>query len=257
MIAYYIRGSAFGLAMIAGLGAAMMPLQLAGQDLPAGRQVVDRFVEAIGGRDRITDMPAHRSTMRFEVPAQGFAGDIVGYAAPPNLLLVTIEFAGLGTVRTGYNGQVGWTINPMMGPMVMEGKELEQIREQARFDTWLYPPDMVQSLETVERTTFEQRPAYRVKVVTVSDEEYHDYFDAETGLLIGRSRTSSTPMGDIEGITVYSEYRDFGMGVLMPARQLQRAMGMEQIITLSGMHVEAIPDSIFALPPEIQGLINP
>ena len=43
-------------------------------------------------------------------------------------------------------------------------------------------------------------------------------------------------------------------GVLVPHKSVQRAMGMEQIMTFMSIESMDVPDSVFALPAEIQAL---
>lgn len=224
--------------------------------LPVGRDVIDRYVEVIGGKEAILGQGAQHATARVEVPAQGIGGDMDIYVAPPNMLYTSIEFAGIGSVRAGYDGEVGWLIHPAMGPMVLEGRMLDQTRHQAEMASPLHPETLIASVETVERTDFEARPCYKVKVTTRWGEEYFEYFDVESGLMVGVERTQASPMGEVPTTTVLSDYKEFG-GVLSPTKSAQRVMGMEQIITVLEVTDMQRDDAIFAIPDEIKALMEP
>ncbi len=160
----------------------------AAADLPEASLLRERHIEGVGGRAALEQYQSSHALGTFEIPGQGIHGSLEVFAAAPNNLLVTIDIPGIGTVRTGYDGEVGWTIHPATGPMVMEGRQLDQIRQQADFIGVLHPERYIASTETVEETEFAGRPTYKVRVVTLWDEEYFEFFDKETGLL----RTTGT-----------------------------------------------------------------
>lgn len=225
------------------------------QELPEARKIVDRYVEAIGGEDLIRSMNGQRIIGRMEVPAQGIGGDLEVYAAAPDKVLLKIEVPGLGAIASGFDGQVGWTINPAMGPMVLEDRQLDQMRQQADFYGALHREEFIASMETVEKTEFEGHAAYKVKVVTTWGEEYFEFFDAESGLMVGQQRTQASPMGDIPTTNVMSDYKEFD-GLLVPTRSVQRMMGIEQVISVTSIEAWKPDAATFALPPEIKALMT-
>lgn len=235
--------------------AAPAPAPAQTAELPSGREVIDRFIAAIGGRDAVMRQAARHVTGRFEIPAQGIAGDLEMYAAPPNKLSATVTIEGLGAVRTGFDGTTAWAVNPAMGPMVMEGLQHDQMKQQADFYNAVYPPEMIAELETVAEEPFEGTPAYRVRVKATWGEEYFEFFDKASGLQLGSVRTQASPMGDIEATSVVSQWTDVD-GLKVPFRLVQRAMGSEQVVIISAMQATPVPDSVFVPPPEIQALIG-
>ena len=243
--------------LIAALGVAALPRPMPAQAarLPDGRAVIDRFIAAIGGRDAILKHQARHFKGRLESPAQGIVGEFDLYQAAPNRMLTTATFPGLGTVREGYDGSVAWSTNPATGPMVLDGRALDQRRHGADFYIALYPPEMIAGLETVGEEPFEGTPAYKVRVKTTWGEEYFEFFDQATGLQLGSVRALSTPLGEIEATSVISDWRPVE-GVRMPFRLVQRVATIEAVITFSELSLAAIPDSVFALPPEIQALVG-
>jgi hypothetical protein len=197
------------------------------EELPDAREIIDRFVEAIGGEQAIKSSGARHMLGRMDVPAQGVGGDLELFTAPPNKMLFKIEVPGIGSISSGYDGEVGWAINPAMGPMVLEGRMLEQLRQQADFRAVLHPDDLIAAMETVEKTEVEGHSCYKVKVTTTWGEEYFEFFDTETGLQVGSERSQASPMGEIPTTSVVSEYQEFD-GLLVATKTSQRMMGIEQ-----------------------------
>jgi hypothetical protein len=166
-----------------------------------------------------------------------------------------VDIPGFGTVRNGYDGTVGWSINPAMGPMVLDGNQLAQMRQQADFFGPLNIEAYVDSAEVVGEEQFEGKTCQEVRVVTKWGEEYVEFYEVATGLAVGSIRSQESPMGAMETTTVLSDYKDFG-GILAPSRMVQRVMGMEQIITVTAIDYDAVDPAVFALPDEITALLK-
>jgi hypothetical protein len=177
------------------------------------------------------------------------------FGAAPNRLFTIMDMPGVGQVRTGYDGEVAWTINPMMGPMLIEGATLRQLKQQADFYSVLFPERYVDTFEPVTSKDFEGKVCYEVRVVTKWGEEYLEYYDVATGLQAGSVRTQESPMGPIEATTVVSEYGRFG-AIMVPTKVVQRAMGMIQVMTIVSIQYDTVPDSVFVTPPEIKALVE-
>ncbi|KPK62184.1 MAG: hypothetical protein AMS21_08010 [Gemmatimonas sp. SG8_38_2] len=224
-----------------------------GEDLPTGREVIDRYVEAIGGEKAIREVSAQHMVGKMELRAQGVSADMEIFTAPPNKMLVKIEIPAVGSISTGFDGEVGWGINPMTGPMVLEGRELDQMRQQADQFASLHPDHLIESLETVEKTEFQEHTCYKVKVVTTWGEEYYEYFDVDSGLIIGVERTQSSPMGEIPVTSIISDYKEFG-NLLVATKTVQQTMGVEQILTVSELENVDLDPAMFELPAEIKAM---
>ena len=234
-----------------------LPTALWSQDaLPSGEQIHQRYIGALGGAEALQSPKSSHVTGTFEIPGQGISGRMEMFGAAPNKLFTKMEMPGAGLVRTGYDGEVAWTINPMMGPMLIEGPTLRQLQQQADFYSVLFPERYIDSFETVTSKDFEGKPCYEVRVVTKWGEEYAEYYEVATGLQAGTVRTQESPMGPIEATTVVSEYGKFG-AIMVPTKIIQRAMGMTQVMTILSVEYDTVADSVFAMPPEIKALLEP
>lgn len=223
--------------------------------LPPARAIVEKYVEATGGRDVMAKHASRRALGKVIMPAQGVEGDVEILAARPDLLRMRMTLPGVGELHSGYDGKVGWSVNPLTGPMLLQGKSLEQTKADADFDSSLHSEKQFKSLETVERTTFEGRPAYKIRAVRLTGDEDFEFFDVETGLMIGAMVTRETPMGPIKATHVTSDYKDFG-GMKVACKIVQRLMGTEQIITITSVEYNTVDQSAFTPPPAILALIK-
>ena len=215
--------------------------------LPPARTIIDRFVDASGGKDAMARHTSRRSVGRISMPAQGVDGDLEILAARPDFMRLRMTIPGVGEIQTGYDGRVAWSVNPLTGPMLLQGKALDQTKADADFDSTLHADSRFKILETVEKTTFEGRSAYKVRAVRTTGDEDFEYFDVETGLMLGGVVTRESPMGPVKATHVTSDYQDFG-GIKIAAKITQRLMGTEQVITITGIEYDKVDKDAFVPP---------
>jgi len=244
-----------GLACLVASGAGGPAVAQAPPGLPAGRAVIDRFIDAMGGADTLRKYRSQRAIGTFEVPGPGIHGQIEVLSAAPNLMRQRLMVPGLGAVESGFDGTVGWLDDPTIGPMVLDGKALEQMKVDADFYAALHGDHLYRTIETVERTTFEGTAAYKVRLVTASGDEQFEYFSIESGLLVGGQSVRVLPMGEFPTTTVMNEYKSFG-GLRLATRWVQRSMGVEQTITITNVEFDGVDPAVFALPDRIKALVK-
>jgi len=237
------------------LAALLLPLSASAQDLPTARQVLDDFVEAVGGREALTRHESVHTVGKFSVPGQGIEGGLEVWSAVPDRMLLRVEIPGLGEIRSGYDGTTGWTINPMTGPQLVEGKELEQLRAQADFYRNLYPAEDYTSMKVLEKADFGGRPAYKMELVRTTGVTTTEYFDVETKLLLGMEMEQETPMGPVPVTLRMEDYEDFE-GFRIATRTVMEMMGMEQIMTVESVEYDNLEPDTFAPPESIQALLE-
>ncbi len=240
------------LLVMAGLLAALATT-LPAQGTPTAAQIHDRFVRALGGRAAIEAQTTRHTWGAIEIPSQGMRGAMEVWAAAPNKMHTRMDLPGFGLSRTGFDGETAYTSNPAMGAQILEGRALDQLRQQVDMHGVLHPERYVTSAEVVGETEFEGKRCYELRVKTTWDEEYTEYYDIETGLLHGMSRSQESPMGAIEATTVLENYQKQG-GIMTPMLIRIQAMGIEQIVRTDSVSVAPIPDSVFVLPAEIKAL---
>jgi len=224
-------------------------------DLPSAQSIIDRHIKASGGRAAIL---AHKSTHvvgTISMPATGISGPMEVYTAAPDKSFVKINLGGLGEILEGFDGTYGWALQPMMGPMLKQGKELAEKKFDSDFYGDLHQAERYASMKTIEKTTFDGRPCYKVSLVRKEGGEDIEYFDAATGLRAGTIQTRESPMGSFTATQVISEYKSFG-GTLVPTSAKLTTMNVEQVIKFTSVEFDNVPPSTFDLPAQIKALIK-
>jgi hypothetical protein len=223
--------------------------------LPSARSIIDRHIDAIGGRKAILSHSSSHATGTMTVTGSGMTGVLNIYSAKPNKSLIKINLGGIGEVLEGFDGTIGWSISPMTGPMLTQGKELEEKKFDADFYSDLHEEGRYQSLKTVEKTSFEGRPCYKISLVRKGGAEDFDFYDVETGLKAGSMGSRESQMGPMNVTQVHMDYKKFG-GLLVPTTMKQTAMGVQQVLTLTAIEFDKVDPSIFDPPAQIKALLK-
>src|SRR5262245_41079508 len=105
----------------------------ASSSLPPAKEVIAKYVTAMGGKEAVVKYTSTHVKGRSELPAQGIKGTLEVFAAKPDKLKVKVDLPGIGQAIYGYDGKVGWSIDPILGPMVMDGKRLDQLKKEANY----------------------------------------------------------------------------------------------------------------------------
>jgi hypothetical protein len=224
--------------------------------LPDAREIINRHIKAVGGREAILAHKSMHATGTLSVPASGMSGpmEIFGAANPDRVIVIT-KVAGIGEIAEGFDGSHGWSISPMTGPMLKVGKELTQTKLDADFYSELREPQKYPIVKTMEKTTFDGRPCYKVSVKRIDGVEDIDFYDVATGLRAGSINTRETAMGSMTMTSTEGGYKKFGK-LTQATTVTQQVMGVEQKITLSTVEYDNVAASAFEPPAPIKALIR-
>jgi hypothetical protein len=220
---------------------------------PEARAIIERHLAALGPDDpSVTSM---RASGTLAMPAQGISGTVQITAARPNKTLLRAEIAGIGKLESAFDGERGWTVDPIMGPALLTGAELDQARFDAVFAGPFHDLSRYTSMVAAGTQTFDGRTMQRITAVNAAGDTSTEYFDLETGLHSGSVSTRQTAMGPIDVTSIIRDYRKAGTS--LQAHQLvQQMMGVEQIITLQTFEFNVAGDDTFAMPPAVKALIK-
>lgn len=222
------------------------PLPIFAQDLPPAREVIGRHIEAIGGRDAALAGFTFRGTGDIEIVGAGISGAFEIVVAEPGLMLTTVEIPGFGVARSGFDGEVAWSVDPFQGARILGGEELADVQAQTNPLFTIRDASLFEEVETVARTEMAGTPCYRVRLLRMDGHQTFDCYAVDTGLLVG----TVNALGVTTTVADYRAVED----LLMPMRISIEAMGMSQVVTLSSVALDGIDPEQFALPAEIRAL---
>ena len=220
-------------------------------DLPAATTVLAKFREAMGSKAWLAAKGA-TSTGTFEMPAAGLKASFELVQSAPNKMRLNVDIPGMGAIENGFDGTTGWATDPMQGPRILSGRELDQLRDESDFRAGARDAALLAEARTVADTTINGERCYLVKLTWKSGRVTHDCYGVATGLTVATRTEQQTSMGTMTVMSYISDWKTFG-DVKIPTRLVQRIMGQEQIMTISDVKFGkpandvVMPDAIKAL----------
>ena len=227
--------------------APQQPAEKPAAALPTVDQILDRYVEALGGKAAMEKLNTRVSKGSFEA-AQGGSGSVEIYAKAPNKNALIVDVEGMGQFRQGFDGTVGWTDNAQAGLREMEGQELSVTRRSAVFHgplklRELYPQMTLKGMQKVG-----ERDAYLIEADPGDGSLRRMYFDARTGLLLRNEIERDTPQGRATFQTDLEDYKEVD-GVKIPFTVRQANPNLTLVVKLSEVrHNVPVDDAKFAKP---------
>ena len=222
--------------------------------LPTAEAIHAKMIDFMGGREAFAEIGPVESIGTFSVPAAQMNGTMKTWTAPPNFMKVEVELPGIGTSLTGFDGTVGWSIDPVRGASLMDGEMLAQIKDEANSTAELDLLKRYDSATVTGREVFEGVECVVLKLVRGKTVEER-FIVEDTGELKGRRAKAPSPMGEIPTITVNEAWKTIGKHKV-PSRIVMKMMGMEQVMTIDEIKSEELPADTFALPPAIKALVE-
>jgi zinc protease len=214
--------------------------------LPTVDKVLDRSVEAAGGREAWQKLTSRVSTGTIEAPAMNLSGTIEVREKAPNRVVAVVTIAG-AAFRQGFDGSVGWTDDPQNGLHEQSGAELAEARRDADFYHGLDLRLLYAKLSLAGTEKIGERTAY-VIVADLPEGGAPDrfYFDTQTGLRLRVVSQHHDAEGPIEYRVDYDDYRDVD-GVKLPFSMRQTSGDSTLIIKIGEVHHNVpIDDSQFS-----------
>lgn len=235
---------------------ALAPVFAAEEKIPTARQVIDRYVELAGGKTNFQKIDSVMLKARTEIGGQNIGGKMTLATAKPNKLLLTVDLGGIA-VRSGFDGTNGWQMNPLTGPTVMEGAELRDMGSQADFFAILHEDKNYKSMTNLGKVDFQGEPCYKLQLIDTNGVEVTEFYGVTNGLQKGFTGSQESSFGKITATSVNHEHKKFG-DLLLPSKvtQTMAGTGLSQTMIVESVEFGNVPESTFALPPEIKALLQ-
>jgi len=222
--------------------------------LPKANEIFTRGIAAIGGEAAIRKHTSMVTKGTLSMTAAGMSGKLEIISLAPNKILSIMEFPGVGKITQGFDGTVGWSMNPMQGPSLIEGPMLEELKKSSDMYKDLDPSKIWDKAETKGAVNFGGIPCYEI-IVSGGPGDGALYYEIQTGLTRGMVLTVESPMGKMPSTTIMSDYKEFD-GVKIATRTDVEAMNMKQVLVVDSVDYKLVDPSIFNLPPEIKALVS-
>lgn len=245
----FVTHFAFALA----LATTAAPSAAAQDALPPADSVIARYVASIGGPAAV-ERQSITSRGTFEITGAGVSGPLVSVQNAKGVAM-TMSAPGLGDMSTVYDGTVGWSINPMQGPRLLEGAELTTMQEEAGFAAMLRKSPHVTKRETTGKGEMGGVPCWEVQATYASGRTSTECYSVTDGRMVGSKARMETPMGSLELVTLFSDWKTFdGLTTATTVTQMVGPQGITmKFDTVEFDHPDAA--KAFEMPAAIQALL--
>jgi hypothetical protein len=215
---------------------------------PTADQVLDHYVNAIGGRAAWTKLNSRVSKGTIEIPKMNnLTGTVEIHEKAPNSMLAVITLGG-AVFEQGFDGTTAWSDDPQNGLRVLSGAELDDAKREADF---YHPLDLKKLYAKMTVTGTEkvgERDAYVLEATSAEGDPDKMYFDAESGLLVRAVNHRHTP----DGVAVFQaeveDYKDVD-GIKLPFTVHQTSAESAFTIKFTEIHHNLqLTDGQFAKP---------
>ena len=190
------------------------------------QQVLDRYVEALGGETALMKITSRVSTGMVELP-MGLTGTVEIYEAAPNRHSVFMNLKGFGVLQQTFNGAVRWVHDPVRGYVkISEGAIPEDVfpgEGQLRRDAKLFRFAGKEKIGNEECLVLERKSG------PVSTNRL--YFSAQTGLLVRENDMYYEDYRDVDGLKIPFVTRQEdprGLGTTIKLKEVKNNMPIDE-----------------------------
>jgi len=243
-----MKGTAACAALVWTLAA---PVAIAG-DLPSGQDVLDKAIEATGGKDAIMKVKSRVIKGTFSMPSQGIEATIELYQLAPDSMYSKVVIPGMTTEEQGTNGKVYWALSTMSGPRILDDKEKQVLVRQADIYSDLHPEKYYESIECVAVEDVEGQACNKLVLTPKGGEDPETrYYSVDSGLLVKLEQIQPSQMGDLSVTSMMTDYREVD-GLKIPFKTTMSMNSMQQIMAFESVETNVDVDkSMFELPEEL------
>jgi predicted Zn-dependent peptidase len=203
-----------------------------------GMDVVSKYVEAIGGKEKLAKM--NDVVIKMGMSMQGMNIEIINKQKAPNKLKVETKMGG-NVMSTQICNGVKAMIKSPMGNKELTGKDMEEMLIHSTLNIELYLDQMKITPELKGVEEVDGQPAWKVQMTLPAEISTVDFYDQKSGLKV----KSIAQQGQTSLTTLYSDYRDVD-GFLFPFKIKQSAGPQSFDIVVSSVEInKGIDDSVF------------
>jgi len=231
--------------------APLLVLAPLGAELPEEvRLVLEKSVEASGGRELLANVESYRSWGTFTMKAVGMSGTTTMVFEFPDKVYMEQELPGFGSMVQAHANGFGWANDPMQGFRELSAEEIDLMIKGDSLSSILNYEQLYDSGELLGQSEVDGVAVQGLSLrdAKTGDVETHFYALEEGWLMKVEREADMGPMGRLPLVSTVVEY-GFFEGIAFPRRSISSTGGIEVEIVVES--VEVNPDvlpSLFAPP---------
>ena len=193
----------------------------AAEQLPSVDQILNRYVQAIGGKVAIERLTSLILTGTMEVQAAGISGKAELIARAPNKYVLKVDIEGVGTFTQAFDGTAGWAQDPINGLRDISGVELAQLKREADLHHQTHMKELYTKLAVKGKEKVGTSETYVIEATPPEGGTEKLYFDTQSGLLVRTDAVARSPQGEIPAEVYIEDYKEVsGVKIAVTVRQV-------------------------------------
>ena len=205
-------------------------------------QLIANYVKALGGKEAIDNINDYQIAGNVNMMGQTLS--MTQLFKKPQYSMMELSINGMAVQKVTFDGTTV-KISGMAGAQEFtEGESVENARNQTGICTEL---NYIKNGYTLEVAGIEDVSGSNAYVLNISKGTHKliSYFDVTTGLKVKSVDTIETPMGEMQAISEYIEYKEID-GVMFPFKIKQTTGEMLMDMEITSIEVnKGIDDSVF------------
>jgi hypothetical protein len=218
------------------------------ESLPSVDQIIDKYVQALGGKAAMEKLTSRVAKGEFDIPAFGASGTLEVYEKAPNSSFTAVDVAGFGMILEGYDGTTAWAQDPQSGLRDKSGDELAAAKLDSEFYKPLKIKELYPKIALKGKEKVGDHDTYLLELTPAQGSVEKWYFDVQTGLLVRSDAERESPQGKMPVEVYFDDYREVD-GVKQPFTMRQTTPAFSLSIKLTDVkHNVPVEDSKFKKP---------
>jgi hypothetical protein len=204
----------------------VVKLETAVSSLPSVASILDKYLEASGGKAAFEKITSRVSTGTVEITALSVTGTAELSEQAPGKSSLQIHAPGLGIIQSTFDGSRAWLQDPLQGFISLTGVGLEVAKAGAIFNKQVRLKELYPNAVLIGKEKLGGKDTY---VLRMGFEKW--YFDAESGLLLRRGDTYFEDYRDVDGIKLHFKMRDdifSGAGIIYQFKEIKHNVKIDE-----------------------------
>jgi len=185
------------------------------------QQVIDNYLEAIGGPDKLKSV--QDLTIRMSTTVQGMALEVINEQMKPGMMHMKVMMNGSAMQEVIYDGEKA-KVSQMGNAQTLEGEQAAGFESQAMIFPELYYDDMGVELTLEGIETVNEKDAYKVIVTQPDGSKTTQFYDLETNYKVKEVTTQEAQGQTVTQTSTFSDYKEVD-GIMFP-HQMQSSGAM-------------------------------
>lgn len=208
----------------------------------SAEEVIANYVKAIGGKEAVGKVNDYKIIAEMEVMGQ--KGTFEQYFKKPNLSATVMSMQGMVIQKVAFDGTTLHMSGMQGSSEFTEGEAYDSMKNDMGVSPEINYAANGYTLAVEGIESIDGADAYALKIERKGKATI-EYYSVISGLKLRVVETNETPMGEMQNIRDYSDYREVD-GVKFPFTLKQSAAGQVITITITSVDInKGVDDAVF------------